>query len=88
MTHASENPLAPTFEFLRDSLAPQLAAIGWTVTYALARHGFYPGLTIWSETSPGVPSGSRAFAGDRLFRSLARMTAFFVRSSGHVRYRD
>lgn len=38
----THNPLAPTFEFLRDSLAPQLAAIGWTVQYSLVRHGFYP----------------------------------------------
>lgn len=38
----THNPLAPTFEFLRDSLAPQLAAIGWTVQYTLIRHGFYP----------------------------------------------
>lgn len=38
----THNPLAPTFEFLRDALAPQLAAIGWTVQYTLARHGFYP----------------------------------------------
>lgn len=38
----THNPLAPTFEFLRDSLAPQLAAIGWTVHYTLVRHGFYP----------------------------------------------
>lgn len=38
----THNPLAPTFEFLRDSLAPQLAAIGWTVHYTLVRHGFFP----------------------------------------------
>jgi RNA 3'-terminal phosphate cyclase (ATP) len=38
----THNPLAPTFEFLRDALAPQLAAIGWTVEYTLVRHGFYP----------------------------------------------
>jgi RNA 3'-terminal phosphate cyclase (ATP) len=38
----THNPLAPTFEFLRDALAPQLAAIGWTVQYTLVRHGFYP----------------------------------------------
>ncbi len=38
----THNPLAPTFEFLRDTLAPQLAAIGWTVEYTLVRHGFYP----------------------------------------------
>lgn len=42
VTGGTHNPLAPTFEFLRDSLAPQLAAIGWTVQYALVRHGFYP----------------------------------------------
>lgn len=38
----THNPLAPTFEFLRDALAPQLASIGWTVQYTLVRHGFYP----------------------------------------------
>jgi len=38
----THNPLAPTFEFLRDALAPQLAAIGWSVAYTLVRHGFYP----------------------------------------------
>jgi RNA 3'-terminal phosphate cyclase (ATP) len=42
VTGGTHNPLAPTFEFLRDALAPQLAAIGWTVEYALVRHGFYP----------------------------------------------
>ncbi|HEY4239324.1 MAG TPA: RNA 3'-terminal phosphate cyclase [Kofleriaceae bacterium] len=38
----THNPLAPPFEFLRDALAPQLAAIGWNVEYQLARHGFFP----------------------------------------------
>jgi RNA 3'-terminal phosphate cyclase (ATP) len=38
----THNPLAPTFEFLRDTLAPQLAAIGWAIEYTLVRHGFYP----------------------------------------------
>jgi RNA 3'-terminal phosphate cyclase (ATP) len=42
VTGGTHNPLAPTFEFLRDTLAPQLAAIGWMVDYTLARHGFYP----------------------------------------------
>jgi RNA 3'-terminal phosphate cyclase (ATP) len=42
VTGGTHNPLAPTFEFLRDALAPQLAAIGWTVEYTLVRHGFYP----------------------------------------------
>ncbi len=31
VTGGTHNPLAPTFEFLRDALAPQLAAIGWTI---------------------------------------------------------
>ncbi len=38
----THNPLAPTFEYLRDALAPQLAAIGWPVEYTLVRYGFYP----------------------------------------------
>jgi RNA 3'-terminal phosphate cyclase (ATP) len=38
----THNPMAPTFEFLRDSLAPQLRVIGWSIDYALTRHGFYP----------------------------------------------
>ncbi|HEY6038580.1 MAG TPA: RNA 3'-terminal phosphate cyclase [Kofleriaceae bacterium] len=42
VTGGTHNPLAPTFEFLRDTLAPQLAAIGWSVEYTLVRHGFYP----------------------------------------------
>jgi RNA 3'-terminal phosphate cyclase (ATP) len=53
----THNPLAPTFEFLRDSLAPQLAAIGWTVQYTLARHGFYPagGGQIIATLAPARP---------------------------------
>lgn len=42
ITGGTHNPLAPTFEYLRDVLAPQLAAIGWAVEYTLVRHGFYP----------------------------------------------
>jgi RNA 3'-terminal phosphate cyclase (ATP) len=42
ITGGTHNPLAPTFEFLRDALAPQLAAIGWSVDYTLVRHGFFP----------------------------------------------
>jgi RNA 3'-terminal phosphate cyclase (ATP) len=42
VTGGTHNPLAPTFEFLRETLAPHLAAIGWTVEYTLVRHGFYP----------------------------------------------
>ncbi len=42
ITGGTHNPLAPTFEYLRDVLAPQLAAIGWSIEYTLVRHGFYP----------------------------------------------
>lgn len=42
LTGGTHNPMAPTFEFLRDVLAPQLRAIGWTIEYTLLRHGFYP----------------------------------------------
>jgi len=54
----THNPLAPTFEFLRDALAPQLAAIGWTVEYTLARHGFYPagGGQIVATFAPARPA--------------------------------
>ena len=42
ITGGTHNPMAPSFEFLRDALAPQLAAIGWALSYRLHRHGFYP----------------------------------------------
>ncbi|MBA2481360.1 MAG: RNA 3'-terminal phosphate cyclase [Planctomycetes bacterium] len=38
----THNPLAPPFEFLRDTFCPVLARIGATVTVSLERHGFYP----------------------------------------------
>jgi RNA 3'-terminal phosphate cyclase (ATP) len=54
----THNPLAPTFEFLRDALAPQLAAIGWSVEYTLARHGFSPagGGQIVATFAPARPA--------------------------------
>jgi RNA 3'-terminal phosphate cyclase (ATP) len=54
----THNPLAPTFEFLRDALAPQLATIGWRVEYTLARHGFYPagGGQIVATFAPARPA--------------------------------
>lgn len=42
VTGGTHNPFAPTFESLRDALAPQLRAIGWTIEYRLVRHGFSP----------------------------------------------
>jgi RNA 3'-terminal phosphate cyclase (ATP) len=38
----THNPLAPPFEFLRDSFVPCLAKIGARVELHLERHGFYP----------------------------------------------
>jgi len=54
----THNPMAPSFEYLRDVLAPQLAAIGWAVDYTLVRHGFYPaggGELVATIASPGAP---------------------------------
>jgi RNA 3'-terminal phosphate cyclase (ATP) len=42
ITGGTHNPLAPPFEFLDESLAPQLRAIGWDVALTLHRPGFYP----------------------------------------------
>jgi RNA 3'-terminal phosphate cyclase (ATP) len=38
----THNPMAPPFEFLRDSFCPALARIGATVAVRLDRHGFCP----------------------------------------------
>ncbi len=38
----THNPLAPPFEFLRDSFLPTLSRIGATVALTLERHGFHP----------------------------------------------
>src|SRR4051812_32951839 len=38
----THNPMAPPFEFLRDTFLPTLSRIGATVTLTLDRHGFYP----------------------------------------------
>lgn len=58
ITGGTHNPLAPTFEFLRDALAPQLAAIGWSVRYTLVRHGFYPagGGELVASIGPASPA--------------------------------
>lgn len=58
ITGGTHNPLAPTFEFLRDALAPQLAAIGWSVDYTLVRHGFYPagGGELVAAIAPALPA--------------------------------
>jgi RNA 3'-terminal phosphate cyclase (ATP) len=42
ITGGTHNPLAPPFDFLARALAPQLAAIGWSIELALARPGFAP----------------------------------------------
>ena len=58
ITGGTHNPLAPTFEFLRDALAPQLAVIGWTIDYTLVRHGFYPagGGELVAAIAPASPA--------------------------------
>jgi RNA 3'-terminal phosphate cyclase (ATP) len=38
----THNPLAPPFEFLQQSFAPILRAMGATLELTLERHGFYP----------------------------------------------
>ena len=38
----THNPMAPPFDFLRDALAPVLAAAGVRVEFELLRYGFYP----------------------------------------------
>ncbi len=38
----THNPLAPSFEFLRDAFLPCLAAIGAQIELRLDRHGFHP----------------------------------------------
>lgn len=38
----THNPLAPTFEFLRDSFLPVLCRMGPSVRIELVRHGFFP----------------------------------------------
>lgn len=38
----THNPLAPPFEFLQQSFAPVLRALGATLELTLERHGFYP----------------------------------------------
>ena len=38
----THNPMAPTFDFIARSYAPQLAKLGPVVTAEIQRHGFYP----------------------------------------------
>jgi RNA 3'-terminal phosphate cyclase (ATP) len=42
ITGGTHNPMAPPFDFVARVLAPQLAAIGWSIELALARPGFAP----------------------------------------------
>jgi len=58
VTGGTHNPLAPTFEFLRETLAPLLAAIGWTIEYKLVRHGFVPagGGELVASIAPARPA--------------------------------
>ena len=54
----THNPLAPTVEFLGESLLPLLHGIGISATIALDRHGFYPagGGCIRMQVQPGQAS--------------------------------
>lgn len=38
----THNPMAPPFEFIAESLAPQLTNIGWRCEFSLQRYGFVP----------------------------------------------
>lgn len=38
----THNPMAPPFDFVRDTLMPQLTRLGITLELELTRHGFYP----------------------------------------------
>jgi RNA 3'-terminal phosphate cyclase (ATP) len=42
ITGGTHNPHAPPFEFLDETLMPQLRAIGWNVSVTMHRPGFYP----------------------------------------------
>lgn len=42
ITGGTHNPFAPPVDFLRETLAPQLAAIGWSLDLTMERAGFYP----------------------------------------------
>jgi RNA 3'-terminal phosphate cyclase (ATP) len=79
----THNPLAPTFEFLRDALAPQLAAIGWSVEYALARHGFYPagGGQIVATFAPARPAKRLVLVerGARIAHEARAVVAYLAR---------
>lgn len=54
LTGGTHNPLAPPFPFLRDALAPLLAAAGARVQLTLTRPGFYPagGGTVVARVEP------------------------------------
>src|SRR6185436_20593127 len=42
ITGGTHNPFAPPFDYLARTLAPQLAAIGWSIELAMPRAGFHP----------------------------------------------
>lgn len=79
VTGGTHNPLAPTFEYLRDALAPQLAAIGWTVEYALSRPGFHPagGGELVATILPARPAQRLVLVerGDRLAHATRAVVA-------------
>ena len=42
ITGGTHNPMAPPYEFIVETLAPQLARIGWRCEFGLQRYGFVP----------------------------------------------
>jgi len=60
ITGGTHNPLAPPFEFLDETLAPQLRAIGWSLSLTLHRAGFYPAGGGQLEVHVGAPAAPRA----------------------------
>ncbi|HEY0254606.1 MAG TPA: RNA 3'-terminal phosphate cyclase [Kofleriaceae bacterium] len=86
ITGGTHNPLAPTFEYLRDALAPQLAAIGWTVEYTLVRPGFYPagGGELVATIFPARPVQRLVLVdrGERLSSATRAVVAHLARSIG------
>jgi RNA 3'-terminal phosphate cyclase (ATP) len=56
----THNPLAPTFEFVRDAYLPLLRRLGFRVEIALERFGFYPrgGGLVRASIEPLQPGGA------------------------------
>ena len=84
ITGGTHNPHAPTFEYLRDVLGPQLAAIGWAVEYTLVRHGFYPagGGELVATIAPAAMATALVLVerGDRIAQAARAVVANLARS--------